>query len=697
MEQIQFTCMQEEKLKLEELKVGVKYMPEVLDDYFEPKAVHDHFMELTKIYHPSGDENRVREYIIDCAHKIDNVKICYYKPDAKDPGERVIILRREGSGNYASSPYITLQAHMDMVCSPDKSIFPLHVFGYYDDNNTKWIKAGDECSVTDPSLGTTLGADDGIGVATILALLEDTNLKDYPIECLFTVQEETDMGGAAGFDKNLLIGRRYINLDAEDAKTIIYGSAATQNVQFEGNVNLESVRTDFITLELSISGLLGGHSGVNINNGRLNAIKVITETLVRLNKRLTKLDGIVGKGITAYDLRLISMNSLTEQEIKDKPVVNKIPTWVKAKITIPRNEKDNFKSDFNAYIAALKVQFQPEENNLECNVEEISSVQNSLDEMSTDALLCLLQQIPHGVIHMIPKNTDVVETSSNLAAINSFELNNDKIVIMALNRSSDSNSLGELVKIQKNIGELFNYEVSASNPSPIWQPKAESDLVEKAKTVYKDIHGDDCNITVIHAGLECGYIANYFKDNIDCISIGPTIVNPHTGGERLNTETVKPFYDTVSDLIKNIDNSQNGTLKAYAQWIAITIAPSGFDLVIRNVTKDQGKFYTNNNKNKEINASKIEGNVIAAGTTYTIYSCGRDASPTGTMGHFELHEYNNEVKLGTYYWNCPYNPIDNNHTYWDDLSPLKYDVKISEDFSEKSGPIGNVTISCSKK
>ncbi|WP_269850821.1 zinc-binding metallopeptidase family protein [Methanosarcina horonobensis] len=144
-------------------------MSKILDDYFEPKAVHDHFIELTKLYHPSGEEDSVREYIIQCAKEMEGVEVTYYEPDAKYPGERVIVLRRKGSGKYSGAPYVTLQAHMDMVCSPNKNIFPLNVFGYTDEEGVKWIKAGDKESVFYPEKGTTLGADDGIGLATILA------------------------------------------------------------------------------------------------------------------------------------------------------------------------------------------------------------------------------------------------------------------------------------------------------------------------------------------------------------------------------------------------------------------------------------------------------------------------------------------------------------------------------------------------
>lgn len=524
---------------------------EILDDFFEPKAVHDHFMELTKRYHPSGEEDKVREYVINCAKKIENVEISYYdESEAKEPGKRVIVLHRRGSGNYASAPYVTLQAHMDMVCSPDKEIFPLKVFGYPDEESEKWIKAGDQESITDPGKGTTLGADDGIGVATILALLEDEKLKDYPFECLFTVQEETDMGGAANFDPALLKGRTYINLDAEDVKTIIYGSAGGCGVQYEGNVTLSPVPEGFINLKLSISGLCGGHSGININCGRLNAIKVVTDILIRLNNRLTNLD-VKGEGIKSYDLRLVSLKR------DEEAISNKIPSCASAIIALPEINKVEFENDFNAYCEALKVQSKPEEN-LVYSIQDVESTPNSLNEASTDALLCLLRQIPHGVIRMIPNVPNLVETSSNLADVSiqpggMADLNvQPEVTIKASNRSSDLGSMNALVQIQKTIGELFKYTVETGDSYPAWKPDVNSALLDKAKTVYTKIYGEESIATVIHAGLECSYIVEKYGEEIDCISIGPTVMNPHTGGERLQAATVEKFYGAVTDLIQSL-------------------------------------------------------------------------------------------------------------------------------------------------
>jgi len=513
------------------------------DDYFGPKAVYDHFMEITARYHPSGDEDLVRKYVAECAGKIEKVKTTFYEAGETHPGKRVIVLRRPGSGNYSNSPYVTLQAHMDMVCYPKNDIFPLKVFDY-DIEGEKWIKAGDRASISDPDKGTTLGADDGIGVATALAILEDENLKDYPIECLFTVEEETTMGGAKGFDEGLLEGRTYINLDAEDAPIIIYGSAGGCDVNYEGTVERSNTGDNFVTRKVSISGLLGGHSGIKINSGRLNAIKALTEILIKLNRRITNLD-VAEEEKTTYDLRLVSMKR--DEETK----MNSIPSSASAIILIPKDKEDGFKRDFEAYCTALRELYQPEERKFKfcyqvCKPEERS--EKPLSETSTDVLLCLLQQIPHGVIRMIPANVELVETSTNLAGI---DIGEDKVVIKASNRSSNDESLDALKNIQKSIGDCLNYSVTHSEGYPSWQPNKDSVLLAKAKGVYDRIYPDS-NATVIHAGLECSYIVQKYEGKIDCISIGPTIVDPHSGGERLKASTVETFYDAVTKLLQEI-------------------------------------------------------------------------------------------------------------------------------------------------
>lgn len=500
-------------------------------------------MEITKRSHPSGGEDPVRQYVVDTAQNI--ASVVFYEADTADPGERVIVLQRAGSGAYIDQPYVTLQAHLDMVCYPDDDIFPLDVFSY-DDDGVTWIKAGDRGSVGNPNEGTTLGADDGIGVATILAILEDEELREYPIECLFTVQEESDMGGAQGFDPTLLQGRTYINLDAEDENIIIYGSAGGCDVHYE---NSSLTRDDgslagHTMLQVSISGLAGGHSGININNGRLNAIKVLTSTLMRLNQRVTNTGAT--RDIGAYDIRLVDMSR------NETARMNSIPSSAVATIAIPQSTISDFQKDFETLCDAIRSSYQPVEKNFGSNVEETSTEEHALDPASTDAVLCLLHQIPHGVVKMIPTAPDIVETSTNLANV---VLNGTDLTVTCSNRSSEQSTLKSLKSLQLETGRCFDCTVRFDNDYPAWQPNDDSKVLAMARNVYEEQYGKDFNATVIHAGLECGYVVQKYLDApvpMDCISIGPTIQDPHTGAERLESDSVARSYQSVTTLIKRI-------------------------------------------------------------------------------------------------------------------------------------------------
>jgi len=518
------------------------------DDHFRPKAVCDHFLKITTLKHPSrdeahpedGNEDEVRDYVAGCIDKIKNIdKPIFYEPKATDAGRRVIVARRKGSGDYSLAPYVTLQAHMDMVCFPKNDIFPLNVFDY-DLNGEKWIKAGDLESINDPRKGTTLGADDGIGVATALALLEDETLQEYPLECFFTVQEENDMGGAEHFDKSLLLGRKYINLDAENVTTIFYGCAGGCDFSFSGNIERSEMEKDFTVLNVSLFGLRGGHSGVDINKGRLNAIKGLAEILFNLDERTACRDD---GGASGFDLRLISMQR--DEQAK----MNSIPSSASAVVAIPKARKESFENCLASQCNAIKSLYQPEEDKFVWQFCWQGAMEaRPLTRASTDALLCLLCRIPHGVFRMIPENVKLVETSSNLANI---VIKNDTVVIKGSNRSSNSAHMKALQNIEDSIGACFNYAVAFTDGYPAWQPNENSPLLAMAKEVYGSKYpGYDA--TVIHAGLECSQVVDKYGSDIDCISIGPAIVDPHSGGERLKASTVEQFYDAVGQIIHRI-------------------------------------------------------------------------------------------------------------------------------------------------
>lgn len=524
---------------------------------FEPAGVCDRFISITQRLHPSanqdgvtGNEDPVREYVISQAQEIPGVKVVVYDQGATQPGDRVIILSRPGSGLYAGKTPVILQAHMDMVYNPVDMAFPLTVI--FDPNRQgqgKWIKA-----VENKGRPSTLGADDGLGVATALALLADPNLKDYPLECLFTVQEETDMGGAQNFDLKYLTGRQLLNLDAEDLPIIIFGSAGGSTTQYQGNISRIATPKDYMTVQLTISGLRGGHSGVDINKGRLNAIKVLAQALARLDKRITALD-IGGQSIGSYDLLVYDIK---RYDVKKS---NAIPAAAEAVIGVPLENAKQFIADFYTLCAALRNQNQPEENGFLPWATPTSTTGQALDEKSTDTLLCLLQQVPHGVIGMIPGVPGVVETSTNLYDVT---IDGNTVTIGSSNRSSCDDSLTALNNAQANIGAIFQFDVKTGIDSyPSWQPNPGSPLLKIATGVYSDpqMYGDQCDATVIHAGLECGTISARYEEvgiDMDCISIGPTIKDPHSPSESLQveaedgTQTVQKFYNAISQILGKI-------------------------------------------------------------------------------------------------------------------------------------------------
>ena len=520
--------------------------------FFEPKAVFDYFMGILQRPHPSANqknvtanEDPVRRYVVEQARMIPGVNVVFYKPDAVKPGDRVIILRRPGTGKYEHTSPVILQAHLDMVYNPAAMEFPLTASLDTSRRDGKWIKALDRNNK--PS---TLGADDGIGVATALALLSDTGLKQYPLECLFTVQEETDMEGAKKCDLKNLTGTTLINLDAEDLNEIVYGSAGGEETNFSAALTRFNYSSDYVNMKISVSGLRGGHSGIDINKGRLNAIKALGQILVRLNKRINNLD--VRGSISCYDLYL--------QDFKRTDVLkaNAIPGSAEAIIAGPRDQADNFKKDFTAYCESMELQCRPVENQFAFSIEATHAPLQPLDGKSTDAVLCMIAHLPTGAISMIPEVPDVVETSSNLYNV---AIDDNNVVIASSNRSSSESAMNALNALQSSIGTIFNFRVKTGmNRYDSWQPDHESRVLKVTSDVYRKIYGDDVNATVVHAGLECGTLASRFmsekKKRLDCISIGPTIKNPHTCNETLEIEspdgiqTVRQFYDCLCEIVR---------------------------------------------------------------------------------------------------------------------------------------------------
>lgn len=534
------------------------------ESYFLPKTVNDYFVEITGVSHPSCLENPIREWLVEKVDAIrakfrDNrktVQIIFYKPgepqtpcrdqtgpgDKERAGDRVIVLRRKGAGLHVGKAPVILQAHMDMVCVPDNDIAPLQL-EIEKEVNSQWLTAK---SVD--GRPSTLGADDGIGVATILGVLEDEALSDYPIECLFTVQEEVDMGGARYVDPKLLTGTKYVNLDNEDLTMIIYGSAGGGETRLDGEVSYMEI-SGYAAFKISIEGLRSGHSGVDINKGRLNAIKALSDILHRLNNRLRSFEP--GNGINSYGLLL---NHITRE---DAVRANSIPAAASALVCVKKERAADFKEDVRKLFEILKTENQPVEKEFTAQINEADPLSRAMTESSTDSLILLLNRLPHGGFKMIPSTPLLVETSSNLYNV---AVDNTKVRIQSSNRSSNTATLTCLKDIQKNLGRALGYTVTRDiDAYPTWEPNEASSLLKLAKAVYQEQYGKDgYEATVVHAGLECGWIVEKKEGKIDCISIGPTIQNPHTKDERLEildregAPTVQQFYDAVVKIVTRI-------------------------------------------------------------------------------------------------------------------------------------------------
>lgn len=522
---------------------------------FDPQNVADWFAEIMKLPHESGKEDPLRAalftWLTDPSHGIglarENV---FYDETATDPGKRVVYAYRPGSkGNQP----ITLQVHLDMVVVTDPAgVDPFPLQPVYDAEG--WLQARANGS---PDTKSTLGADDGIGIAIALGLFQDSELKDYPLECLFTVQEETDMAGAQFFDTGLLKGRTFINVDSDEAGIITYGSAGGFKTKYEGTIAREKMSPPPALVKIRLSGLRGGHSGIDISNGRPNALKLLTDGLCRMNKRLSNYTLTPGTLPQSYDFRLVSLART------DVVKSNAIPTEATAVLAVANEDAIPLLKSFEEWFNSLQILYGSSEPNMKIELtrivdappEKTPPTEHPLTASATDNLLCFLRLVPQGVIGVIPGyDPAVVETSSNLFDVS---LGDTTVRANSFSRTSNPVLLGSvedhnhtpLMEMFMSLGAMYGLTVTtALEWSPAWPPNQDSPLLATAEKIYASVYPHS-EISVIHAGLECGWIAARFPD-MDCISVGPTLKDGHTVDERLDTSSVKNAYGAIKGVIQ---------------------------------------------------------------------------------------------------------------------------------------------------
>lgn len=475
----------------------------------QPREVWGIFYELTRIPRPSKRENRVVDYV---------------KKTGEDRGLETIvdqtgnvIIKKPASPGMENRKGVILQGHLDMV--PQKNSQVEHDFendpidAYVDG---EWVTAR----------GTTLGADNGIGVAAVLAVLKADNLEHGPVEALLTVDEETGMTGAFGLKPGLLDGDILINLDSEEHGQIYVGCAGGIEANILFTYQEEAAAEDVIYYKLQVSGLKGGHSGMDIVLGRGNSNKLLFRYLKH--------------AAGEYGLRIVSVDG--------GGMRNAIPREAEAVVAVPESYAGKLEKSVKEFEKIFQNELGKVEPDLLFNIEKTDRFSTVIDEKTQRNLIYGIYACPNGVIRMSDSVADLVETSTNLASVKS---QNGQIVAQCLLRSSVDSAKEDLANMIQSVFELAGADVSFGGSYPGWKPNVDSEILGIAKNVYEKLHSEPPKIKAVHAGLECGLLGGVYPE-IDMISFGPTISHPHSPDEKVHIESVGKFWDYLLDTLKNI-------------------------------------------------------------------------------------------------------------------------------------------------
>jgi dipeptidase D len=481
-------------------------MPSI--ENLEPKLVWKHFDEIRKIPRCSKHEEKIRDYIVNFAKK-------QQLKSKVDHVGNVVILKPATTGMH-NKPTVILQGHMDMVCEKNSDV----AFDFSKDPIQ--LKISGDLLTAD---GTTLGADNGIGLAISLAILEDPQVRHGPIEALYTVDEETGLTGAFAMKSDMLTGKIMLNLDSEDFGVITVGCAGGGDSEIELPAKMQTVMGNEPLL-VNVSGLRGGHSGVDIHEQRGNAIKILTRLLWKASQ------------VTEFSLF----------DIKGGDKHNAIPREAYAKIILDKQNKNDFVGAIKAEEKDILEEIKPIDPNLKVDVSSCEAPKMVMEKNAQRTLLNLLHGLPHGVHQMNYDIKTLVNTSTNLATISVKE---NTIVIGMSSRSPMKSALQDMRDRINAIATLAGAKVTEGTPYPGWKPDLQSKLLALSKKIFKDMFKTEPKIEAIHAGLECGIIGEKFP-GMDMISIGPTLKNPHSPEEQLHISTVDKFYMYLLKILESV-------------------------------------------------------------------------------------------------------------------------------------------------
>jgi len=479
--------------------------------HLEPKIVWGYFEEICKIPRLSKNEGNIRIFLKDFAIK-NKLRV-----DEDKVGN--ILITKEADPGYESRKCIVLQSHMDMVGEKDA------------ETEHNWL--------TDPIVPiiedgwvtakiTTLGADDGIGMAAQMAAMTDPGIKSGKIESLFTVDEESGMTGAINLEPGFFNSKILLNLDSEDEGELFIGCAGGIDTVSFFNYKREKAESNKSSFKISVTGLHGGHSGDEIHNGYANSVKVIT-------KVINELDHLFGINISDLDAGNLR---------------NAIPREAFS-VVYSKASKDDLISAISNLEKEIRGEFSSSEANLSINIEPYDGNGTIINRSSQENLLKSLQLCPHGVIAWSPTMKGLVETSTNLASVKM----DDKIIKVVTSQRSSNDKSKQL--LASRIAKIFSDSdaiVKHSDGYPGWEPDTDSEILKITAESYRNIFGTEPVVRAIHAGLECGLILEKYP-GLDMISFGPTIKGAHTPEEKININTTQKFWDLLLNVIQNIPDA----------------------------------------------------------------------------------------------------------------------------------------------
>lgn len=475
----------------------------------QPQALWTNFHKLCQVPHPSHHLDAITKTIVDFGKGLGLETL------TDEAGN--ILIRKPATPGMENVQPVILQAHMDMV--PQKNNDKEHDFEK-DPIETiidgEWVRAN----------GTTLGADNGIGVAAGMAIMESKDIKHGPLELLITADEETGMYGAFGLKQGFLKGKLLMNMDSEDFGELYVGCAGGVDANISWKYQGVALPVDDIALKINISGLKGGHSGLEINEGRANANKLLFRFLK--------------EAVSQYEARLA--------KVEGGNMRNAIPREAYAIITVPAEDKNDIKNLVEEYVALFNEEYHVTENPIVMTCEEVDAPEMLIPEEIQDDLINAVTGCPNGVFRMIPAIPDTVETSMNLSIV---EADDKEISVKCLIRSSVDSKKEELASMLESVFTLAGAKVEFSGSYSGWNPNLDSTILHIMSNVYEKLYGKKAEVKVIHAGLECG-ILGATEPGLDMVSYGPTIRHPHSPDEKVNIDSVAKFWEFTVATLENM-------------------------------------------------------------------------------------------------------------------------------------------------